>query len=194
MALKLQKVYETSFLTKEKYDKIISIMRENTPLDLDYEKMPVIKLWWKKDYAKFIFSNYEKDFLIPQFYSKNIVDIKDYTFEDFYSLIEKCTLVQIYEKDNDLKLDNYFNNVNIEKYKDYSQTITDLEKENFVCTIPSKNIMSLDGRKFIILSKSNEKIKVPNNYMEEFYEVDLLGTSLFTDITEYIENLWSNIN
>lgn len=62
----------------------------------------------------------------------------------------------------------------------YPHIITELAKLGIVETMSSTNVMAVDGRKFRLL----------NSYDDSIYEVDCLGTTLFRDMSEYVQRLY----
>lgn len=192
MAFRYEKIYGTDS-SKTVYE-ILNKICENMNITTETEDLryPIIRLSWGSEYVDFIISNPSRKLLFPQEGSEIVfrkwVQIKEYTFEEFYRLTPR-TYLQVFEQDFKLELDKYFKKIQINRYDDYPRMITDLENEEVVETIPSNNIMATDRRRFKFLPKIKEIEQ--KAYTNEFYEVDTLGSSLFQELSHYVTSSWS---
>lgn len=75
------------------------------------------------------------------------------------------------------------------RYTNYSAIITKLEKLSLVKTDKSTNIMCLDERKFTL--QDDERVTGSlRKYIFSTYDVDVLGTSLFKELSAEIKGLY----
>lgn len=115
------------------------------------------------------------------------IAVRSYSYKDFWNSIVKNvkiadilvdTLVFHIIPNTDIpSILSFTGTEQIQKYIDYSTMISMLEEKKLVSTIPSKYVLANDERRFILDG--------------EEYEVDCLGSSMFTRLTNYIENLWN---
>ena len=79
-----------------------------------------------------------------------------------------------------------FHEVKVRSYTDYAWIITDLEKNGFVDTYPSENILRTDERRFTLKPKSETINPDLRSYIGQTFEVDSLGTSFYSELSEGI--------
>ena len=168
-------------------------------------KYSTIRIKWDKLYFDF---GYEDELFHPVEGSYSLmrnsttkIKAKSYTCEDLADLISTGTELIVIENnyipyDQEIvgvtsSIHPYFDSVKINKYKDYSEIISDLGKRNIVDIICSVNTLSTDCRKFKILPKAIEIHNPITQYYNSFYyEVDCLGCTLFDDLTTSLEKIW----
>jgi len=122
--------------------------------------------------------------------SQNSIDLKIYNLKEFCEISKKaqelvamgCNEVSIPgSAGKDL-----FHKVKVRSYIDYPWIITDLEKNGFLNTFPSENILRTDERRFNIKSKSAIINPDLSSYIGQTFEVDSLGTSFYSELSEGI--------
>jgi hypothetical protein len=135
--------------------------------------------------------------------SKNSIDIKTYNLKEFCEMSKKATeFIAMYTQSE--KIDsrssnhsNLENNINlfhttkIKSYIDYSYIITELEKNKFVNTFSSENILRTDERRFSLNAISKKINPAIDLYIGNTYEVDSLGTNFYSELSQEISFLYS---
>jgi hypothetical protein len=84
---------------------------------------------------------------------------------------------------------SYFSTVRTVSYVDYSAIISELEKVGLVRTDKSSNILCLDERKFTLVSDDRIEGSL-REYIGTSYDVDVLGTSLFEELSLGMKHLY----
>lgn len=183
--------------------KILSVSREVT-------------LWWGGEYVVFYCPKFDDDIedakaklgisapeesIYPQSGSSSllgdVVPLSSYNLEQFCSLAKSSRSEKISATvysdimGGDLDFDS-FRRFTCKRYIDYSRTITELEKKLYVYVSPSENILTTDGRRFSLTEKGNID-GMFDEYMGVTFEVDSLGTTFCSDITNLIELLYLKV-
>lgn len=121
-----------------------------------------------------------------------LVDINPYTCEEFCACLEQSMCTKLVMSCQGDVPENFFGELTILSYPDFSQTITDLENKGLVTTFQSQNILREDDRRFSLHPRCEEIISGIEKYMGESFEVDSLGTNFWIDLTNYINMLWGS--
>lgn len=84
---------------------------------------------------------------------------------------------------------SYFSTVRTVWYIDYSAIVTGLEEYGLLRTDKSSNILCLDERKFTLTTDDRIEGSL-REYIGTSYDVDVLGTSLFEDLSLGMKHLY----
>lgn len=156
-----------------------------------------IKLIWNDYFIEFKYSNDD----IPQkgFYPHRgswellgvSIEIKIYTIKEFIELYNTSSyLVAMNVDTSNIGICNeLFQKSDVTWLTNYPKLISFLEDSGYVRTKYTENWLSIDGRKFKIEKIATEYIPQLGSYTNTYYEVDSLGTSIFVELTSYLEML-----
>ena len=182
MATKIQKVLRKDLIDDNLTLSDVKKIAENLSED------NLVRIFWGGEYIDFMFSSEQ---FLPQSGSVRILNNRNLTrslnYQDFMDLANGSDQVSIFIN-HDQKYIEIFDKVNFYYYTDYLQTINDLRKSNKVIVEDSLNVISKSGKRF----KFN-KIVHQLKYGNDFFEVDSLGTRIFKEMTEEVENMWKNM-
>lgn len=126
----------------------------------------------------FILRGYEINELIDLINHQNYRIVINLTFKDDKIINSKI--------ENLIKILPYFK---IEKLTDYSGIITFLETKGYVQTEKTQNILATDERRFFFDENAIKIMPEIEEFMNEIYEVDFLGSTLSGDLTNVTINL-----
>lgn len=111
------------------------------------------------------------------------VEPKTYTLQQFQELIKDARYIRFVYKitldivhDEDVEPQTSYG-------PNYPSIISELEKKKLVVTKPTTTVLCSDPRKFTVVT--GESISSP-----VFYDVDCLGTSLYTEMSREVEKLY----
>ena len=164
-----------------------------------------IRLLWGDKYAEFKYAKdpEDKSFPMKGFYPHTgsndilgeVVKIKLYTSPEFLNLYTSSDFLVALDVDtsNVGACNELFSSSNVTWYTDYSQLVTYLENSKYLRTKQTENWLSVDGRKFKLNKKFVECVPQLETYSQTYYEVDSLGTSLFSELTKFMEILYEYV-
>lgn len=188
--------------------KHINLTKDDILNILHTESVNIIRLLWGEEYVEFIFEDekiypIEGSTSIIGFSPHHKVSPVQHNIDEFLELIKTCSkfiLIPNDDKTISEECEKFFDVVRIHRVEDYSSMVTELEKYGYVETVRSTNIMAVDERKFMLTEKAysalnhliiegkDKKINILR-YANIAYEVDTLGTSLFSELTDIIIDL-----
>lgn len=193
-------------MKKCKIDCIRNTSQKMTEEDLFriIEMCESIQLTWKDKYIEFHYAKPQEDPFSPKgFYPYSgsweilgsDVPIQTYTPAQFMELYEKAdTLIAVNADTSNVGVCNeLFDHSRVEWYQDYSKMISYLEEKNMIRTQPSENWLSVDGRKFKVRPNALHYVPLLKDYINEYYEVDSLGTMVCSELTAFIELLCESL-
>jgi len=194
MATRFEKVYTRDLvesnerledLNSEVISKLIkTIIDASNQLD-----SVTFRIEWAGEYVDFSLDIKGK--FIPKEGSIKILNNKNFhrlfDAKSFYEIIKGATKFLIFEGINGLDLSGLqlFSSIKILASKNFEQMLKDLEQAGIVNTETSSNILSVSSKRFRF-KRLEEQVK----YSTEYYEVDCLGTSFFTYLSDDIEKMW----
>lgn len=164
------------------------------------EMCKIIKLTWKDKYVEFNYAKPEEDPFSPKgFYPYSgsweilgtDVPIQTYSISQFLDLYKTSDeLIAVDSDTSNVGICNeLFQTSDVRWYVDYSRIISYLEEKRVIRTFASENWLSVDGRKFKIKEKALYHVPLLKDYVNEYYEVDSLGTMVCSDLTSLMELL-----
>jgi|LakMenEpi03Aug12_release.lakeMendotaPanAssembly.Ray.scaffolds.fasta_scaffold06067_16 hypothetical protein len=185
---------------------VINCIRDSTNELLEEDLMRIveisknIKLMWNKYFIEFQYSKNESpESPMKGFYPYSgsweilgvTVEIKVYSNLEFIKLYETSTQLIAIDVDtsNIGTCNELFQKSDVIWLTNYSKLISFLESNNYVRTKYTENWLSVDGRKFKIEKRAIEHVPLLSSYIENYYEVDSLGTRLFEELTSFLEML-----
>lgn len=100
------------------------------------------------------------------------------------------------------EIGDMFAMVRVMEYPDWSRMVTDLEKAGLLTTGISTNVLCTDQRTFTLTDRPEgptagtegargaKRSEGESKYVGKRYEVDILGTKFFTELSDVISKLW----
>ena len=163
-----------------------------SPSETDVDVESAIKLFGGGKIPIGLFPSSGSYSLLGRGVSSNSIDIKIYNLKEFCELSRRFNElvsmnIPFSKSSNSLGFiyKDLFDDVKVVPYADYSWIITDLEKNGYVTTHQSENILRTDERKFT-LTKKCEGYPNLESYVGKTFEVDSLGTSFHKELTQGI--------
>lgn len=183
--------------------KIVCDLNQNTIQKLkDIDQLTTLKSYFQKaiefTFDKVTFGWNEEQFFYPIKGDYNvlghIIPIQEYSWEKLTKyIIKSVTQITLYFDDDSVidSGDYYFENIKVQRFIDYNSTISYLEKQKYVTIKYSENPFLTDNRSFMFNKDTFLKNTIINNeYYNEWWNVDLLGTSLSSELSSIIVQLY----
>jgi len=147
------------------------------------------RLEWGGEYLDFRVGG--PDLLLPDEGSSQLLQntefVKIHTSKTFVELAKKASRMLVFEgaKKADICTLKFFDTVKVISSKAYLQMLLDLEKLGKVRLFKSTNILSISGQRF----RFTDPTPIAQ-YGPGLYEVDSLGTNLFSHLSQAVEDMW----
>ncbi len=160
------------------------------------EQVSKLRLRYDDKHIDFIYDQ-ETNGIYPldkNFSDENLkLAIKAHSPKEFLELMRKATEFIVIIDSSTIIHNNIFclfQHIELDKYTDYPQMITQLGKRGYLKILPSSNILATDERKFTLNENAGEKVEELREYLHTPYEVDCLGMNLWRNLSKGIEKLW----
>lgn len=174
-------------------EKVEIVVKFEFRKNMSHDIMSVFKLFckaYKICALKVSFLWNDEQYFVPISGDYNIlgisIEIKQYNWSELLEIIYGNEVTLYFNEYTDFKedflcLDSYLPEIKYFSRINYPSTITHLEKLGLVKTKPSVSFLSTDGRSFCISEKDKS---------DDWYEVDILGTTYGKNIADLVSQLY----
>ena len=114
------------------------------------------------------------------------IEVKPYSYSNLLKVIDTKIVTLIFEGELSTDIKKNLIKYETKLIADYSKIIDVLEGLDYVETRPTCSVMALDKRQFRVKNKNINKI-------DEWLDVDILGTTWGCEVTDTISTLYSSI-
>lgn len=124
-----------------------------------------------------------------------IIPIREYSWMELTNyMIKSTTPIILYFDENLAGHENHFENIKVHQFIDYNSTISYLEKHEFILVKHLDNPFLTDNRSFMFNKNILKNIGIDDEYYDEWWNVDLLGTALSEELSNIITQLYDYCN